>query len=102
MSTKRKASELVVERVVVKKVKKAKMAPLSDEAETSDDGEVDVPKTNESNKLPDEILKQFQHKPGKLLISGNMAWDVTNRKGGLKNELHGFNRFTDQKVKEFC
>lgn len=52
------------------------------------------------NKLPEEILKQFQNKPVKLLISGNMAWDATNKKGVKRHELHVFNRFTNQKVKE--
>lgn len=52
----------------------------------------------ESRKLPDEILqKVYNETGGKLLIAGNVTWDLAG-KTGMRNELTTFHRFTDEKV----
>lgn len=55
-------------------------------------------KTDDAAKLPSDILGKFQTVPGKLMIAGNVSWDITNRRGPRK-QLCVFNRFTDNKVR---
>lgn len=52
-----------------------------------------------SRKLPDEVLQKFNNEPGRLLIAGNVAWDIIGKTGKHK-ELTVFHRFTDKKVSQ--
>lgn len=53
-------------------------------------------------KLPEELLTSMDKEPGKLLIAGQVTWDIVGRrdnsKGGIKirPNLYNFNRFTDE------
>ncbi len=104
MSTKRKKVAQPADEPARKKA-----VSISDDTQNTNDSDASKTakepiafKSGDAKKLPEEILQRFQNTPGKLLISGNVAWDTTNKKSGpnssKREELHVFNQFTDGKV----
>jgi len=58
----------------------------------------------DASKLPEKFLKTFDRKPGKLMISGMVTWELTGRhdpEGEVttnRPNLYTFHRFTDETV----
>lgn len=107
MSSKRKSEP------VKKPAKRNKKKTDKDfDSDVSSDFEDEAPKQNEilipsdpPQKLPDELLATFDKEPCKLLIAGQVSWDMVGKRNDpkivtkVRPNLYYFNRFTDAKYR---